>query len=97
MRIGRALPFLFITLAACNRGDSFAGDVDTALLHRAGGDVMLDDGGKISYEITSERYRRWEAARRALRAERISLSMRLGETRNESRARPRKRGSVPTR
>jgi hypothetical protein len=78
MRIDRTLPFLVITtLAACGGTGGASGDVDTALLHRAGGDVMLVDGERIPYEITSDRYRQWEAARRALRAQRISLSMRL--------------------
>jgi hypothetical protein len=76
MRTRLAL-LILVTFAACNRGDSASGDVDTALLHRAGGDIMLADGGRLAYEITSERYRQWEAARRALRAQRISLSMRI--------------------
>jgi hypothetical protein len=71
------LPLLFLLLAACGGSNSASGDVDTALLHRAGGDVLLADGGRLAYEITSDRYRQWETARRALRAEKISLSMRL--------------------
>jgi hypothetical protein len=38
---------------------------------------MLADGGRLDYEITSERYRQWETARRALRAEKIGLSMQI--------------------
>lgn len=38
---------------------------------------MLADGGRVNYEITSDRYRQWETARRALRARKITLSMRL--------------------
>jgi hypothetical protein len=65
------------TIVACGRGDGASGDVDTALLHRAGGDVLLEGGGRLDYEITSDRYRQWETARRALRAAKISLTMRL--------------------
>jgi hypothetical protein len=79
MRLGHRLllPVLLPLLLACGGSNSASGDVDTALLHSAGGDVMLTDGGRLAYEITSERYRQWETARRALRAEKISLSMRL--------------------
>jgi hypothetical protein len=59
------------------RGGAAGGAVDTAALSRPGGDVLLDEGGRIPYEITSDRYREWEAARRALRAAKISLTMRL--------------------
>lgn len=76
MRLGLTFPLLLALLLACG-GSNELGDVDTALLHRAGGDVMLADGERLAYEITSDRYRQWEAARRALRAERISLAMRL--------------------
>ena len=38
---------------------------------------MLADGARIDYEITSDRYRQWETARRALRDQKIGLSMRL--------------------
>jgi hypothetical protein len=76
MRTRQVLPALFLaTLAACGGTNSASGEVDTALLHRAGGDVMLADGGRLAYEITSERYRQWETARRALRAEKIGLSL----------------------
>ena len=68
---------LVASLAACGGSNSASGEIDTALLHRAGGDVMLTDGERIDYEITSERYRQWETARRALRAARIGLSMQL--------------------
>jgi hypothetical protein len=68
---------LLAALASCRDADSASGDVDTALLHRAGGDVMLADGGRLAYEITSDRYRQWETARRALRAAKIGLSMQI--------------------
>jgi hypothetical protein len=78
MRTGHTLSVLLLAaIVACGRGGAASGDVDTALLHRTGGDVMLVDGERIAYEITSERYRQWEAARRALRTLRISLTMRL--------------------
>jgi hypothetical protein len=77
MRTRRVFPLLLATLAACRGSNNASGDVDTALLHRAGGDVMLADGGRVEYEITSDRYRQWETARRALRAEKISFAVRL--------------------
>ena len=65
-------------LVACGGGGgSFGGDVDTALLTRDGGDVMLVGGGRLPYEITSDRYRRWEAARAALRAQKVSFALQL--------------------
>jgi hypothetical protein len=78
MRTNHTISVLLLAaIVSCGRGDAASGDVDTALLHRPGGDVVLVDGESIPYEITSERYRQWESARRALRAARISLSMRL--------------------
>ncbi len=78
MRTSHTLSVLLLAaMVACGRGGAASGDVDTALLHRSGGDVMLADGDHIPYEITSERYRQWETARRTLRAARIGLSMRL--------------------
>ena len=80
----RLLTFVAFAVSAallgCGRargGGAAGGAVDTAALSRPGGDVLLDAGGRIPYEITSERYREWEAARRALRAAKISLTMRL--------------------
>jgi len=74
-----ALLLLFVSLlTACGgQGGRASGDVDTALLTRAGGDVMLDGGGRLPYEITSDRYRQWEQARRTLRAQNISLTLRV--------------------
>jgi hypothetical protein len=77
MRTRHLVPLILITLAACRGSNDDLGEVDTALLYGTGGDVMLADGGRLAYEITSDRYRQWEAARRALRAQKISLSMRL--------------------
>lgn len=69
---------LLSALLACGGGSgSFGGDVDTAVLTSAGGDVLLVGGGRLPYEITSDRYRAWETARGALRAQKISLAMRL--------------------
>jgi len=79
--IGRTTSQLVLLLAitaACGRqGGSANGGVDTALLTADGGDVVLVGGGRLPYEITSDRYGAWEAARRALRAQKISLTMRL--------------------
>jgi hypothetical protein len=73
-----SLLLVVLTLAACGGRDGVSnGDVDTALLTSDGGDIMLAGGGRLPYEITSERYRAWEQARRALRAQRIGLTMRV--------------------
>jgi hypothetical protein len=47
------------------------------MLGDTGGDVLLADGGRLPYEITSERYRDWEKARRALRAAKIGLTLQV--------------------
>jgi hypothetical protein len=70
-----ALFFSLSLLVGCGRSDSSSGDVDTALLRTAGGDVMLADGGRLPYEITSQRYADWEKARRGLRAAKLGLTM----------------------
>lgn len=77
MRTRYLVPLIFVTLAACRGSSEDYADVDTALLRSSGGDVMLADGGRLAYEITSDRHRQWETARRALRAQKISLTMRL--------------------
>jgi hypothetical protein len=65
-------------LTACGGRDGGTnGKVDTALLTSDGGDIMLSGGGRLAYEITSDRYRAWNEARRALRAQGISLTMRV--------------------
>ena len=38
---------------------------------------MLEGGGRLAYEITSERYRQWETARRTLRAQRLGLTLNI--------------------
>jgi hypothetical protein len=69
---------LLVALAACGgRGGGANGDVDTALLTSDGGDIMLSGGGRLAYEITSDRYRAWEQARRTLRSQGIGLTMRV--------------------
>lgn len=70
-RIG-AVMFL-LALAACDRGYSRSGD---AAAHDGGGEVSLSDGGSLSYAITSERYKQWEAARRGIDRR---VSRRFGE------------------
>ena len=61
---------------ACGGGSSGASNgVDTAMLRSAGGDVMLADGARLPYEITSQRYNEWETARRGLRAAKLGLTM----------------------
>jgi hypothetical protein len=73
-----SLLLVISTLAACgDRGGGANGGVDTALLTSDGGDIMLAGGGRLAYEITSDRYRDWEQARRALRSQGISLTMRI--------------------
>jgi hypothetical protein len=72
-----AVLLLALLLACGGHGGAGGGDIDTALLTRPGGDVLLDGGGRLPYEITSDRYRQWQTARQALRAAKISLTMRL--------------------
>ncbi len=79
------LPLLVPLLLACKGSGNASGDVDTALLRNAGGDVMLADGGRLAYEITSERYRQWETARRGLRAAKIGLSLSIDPMRVSER------------
>ena len=53
MRTRLIVPLLFLaTLGGCRGSGNASGDVDTALLHRAGGDVLLASGDRIDYEIT---------------------------------------------
>ncbi len=88
MRLGHQLRLaLLLSLAAvgCGRSGSSSGAVDTALLRTAGGDVMLADGGRLPYEITSQRYTQWETARRALRAAKLGLSMSIDPLRPTER------------
>lgn len=79
MRIGNlhrlSLFCALVLFLGCGRSGGSGGDVDTALLRNAGGDVMLADGGRLPYEITSQRYADWEKARRGLRAARLGLTM----------------------
>jgi hypothetical protein len=46
---------------------------------------MLADGGRLPYEITSQRYTQWETARRALRAAKLGLSMTIDPLRPTER------------
>jgi hypothetical protein len=79
MRTGNLLrlPVLFslLLILGCGRSGSSSGDVDTAMLRTAGGDVMLADGARLPYEITSQRYAEWERARRGLRGAKLGLTM----------------------
>jgi hypothetical protein len=78
MRSTHILSVLVLTAAlACDRVGGGAGDVDTSLLTRPGGDVMLAGGRRLPYEITSDRYRQWETARRNLRAQGLGFTMRI--------------------
>ena len=88
MRLGQQLRLaLILSLAAvgCGRSGSSSGSVDTALLRTAGGDVMLADGGRLPYEITSQRYTQWETARRGLRAAKLGVSMSIDPLRPTER------------
>jgi hypothetical protein len=70
----RAIAALFILMVACNR-DRDGGNasesaqpqaLDPSQLQDAHGEVTLTDGGAMSYEITSERYKQWYAAQQSL-------------------------------
>jgi hypothetical protein len=68
MRPLRALIALLL-MTACNRGDSTPlRRADGSLLSSSGGEVALADGSRLQFVITSERYKQWDAARSALRA-----------------------------
>lgn len=58
---------LLAASAACDRGDNTAGaqgQVDPSQL-TSSGEVSLADGGSMSFNITSERYKQWDQARRS--------------------------------
>lgn len=58
---------VLVLLAACGDDDAAEGQrVDPALLTNSSGEVALTDGGSLTYVITSERYRKWDAAQRGL-------------------------------
>jgi hypothetical protein len=66
MRYTRFLAIgLLAAAAACDRGSDSAaqGQVDPSQLTSAG-EVSLTDGGTMSFNITSERYKQWDQARR---------------------------------
>lgn len=46
---------------------------------------MLADGGRLPYEITSQRYTQWETARRELRAAKLGLTMNIDPLRVSER------------
>lgn len=52
--------------AACNDDDSGGARIDPAQLTNSSGEVTLADGSQMEFSITSERYKQWDAARRAL-------------------------------
>lgn len=56
---------LVVALAACNTdyGGGLSG-ADAALLTSSDGEVSLADGSRLGYMITSDRYKKWDAARR---------------------------------
>ena len=57
-----------LLVAACNRGDQTPLRLaDGSLLSSSGGEVELADGNHLQFVITSERYKRWDAAHSALR------------------------------
>lgn len=68
MRYTRLLAIgLLVGATACDRGDNAAGaqgQVDPSQL-TSSGEVSLADGGSMSFNITSERYKQWDQARRS--------------------------------
>lgn len=60
-----AISLLAAAAAACNRdSDAEQAQVDPTQL-TSSGEVALADGGSMSFNITSERYKQWDQARRA--------------------------------
>ena len=65
MRVHRFIAIgLLAAAAACNRDESGTAKVDPTQL-TSSGEVALADGGSMSFNITSERYKQWDEARRA--------------------------------
>jgi hypothetical protein len=70
----QAIAALFVLIVACNRDRDGGNAVESAQpqsldpsqLQDAHGEVTLTDGGAMSYEITSERYKQWYAAQQSL-------------------------------
>lgn len=75
---GTRLILLLVLLAACRNDTDAASDQrpDPSLLTNSSGEVELSDGGSLDYVITSERYRNWDAAQRALTR---SVAKRFGQ------------------
>src|SRR5438045_3217063 len=66
MRIHRFV-LAALLLSACRRSDDTpVRRADGSLLSASGGEVSLSDGSKLSFVITSERYKQWDAAQSAL-------------------------------
>jgi hypothetical protein len=79
--VARSLHFVFgmrrwgvavlVIALACNRDKEVPASeappsVDPAQLQNTSGEVTLSDGGQMSYDITSDRYRKWYAAQQSL-------------------------------
>lgn len=60
------IPLLSLLAACDDDGAASGGDVDPSYLTSSSGEVALADGGTMAFVITSERYKQWDAARRAL-------------------------------
>ena len=54
-----------VATMACNN-DGARGQLDPSQLANSSGEVALSDGGTMAFTITSERYKQWDAAQRAL-------------------------------
>ena len=62
---GTRLLLILLLVSACSRDeDASASQVDPSQL-TSSGEVELADGGRMSFNITSERYKQWDQARRA--------------------------------
>ncbi len=81
----RATPLLLLViLSACDSVSRDSAPADASVLTHSGGEVQLSDGRRLPYSVTSERYRQWDAAQRALD---VSAAQRFGdvlESRNPS-------------
>ncbi|MEX2178548.1 MAG: hypothetical protein WD801_07545 [Gemmatimonadaceae bacterium] len=81
----RATPLLLlVVLSACDTVERDSARADSSVLTHSGGEVQLSDGRRLPYSVTSERYRQWDAAQRALD---VSAAQRFGdllESRNPS-------------
>lgn len=69
---------LLLAVAACDRGSddrSWFDGGDTRTVSSSAADARLDANGRLNFEVTSDLYRRWSVAQRALGSSRVAVSI----------------------